>query len=267
MIDYPVTFICSVYHQFGVSVQSLLGSDNPKAELHPSFLEAYSRLGAFWTMDEHKHIFLDDDLASRLWLLREQLKGGEKFTGEMLARDLQGLYGQMQRALHKRKFAYIPPPNDAFFEQEKLFGDDVYEKFPKARVDIKDAGNAFAASLYTACIFHLMRAGEHGLRRLGKKLKIVVTHTKTIIPIEYGEWDKIITLINNKIATARALPTGPKRQRLLEIYSDASQHCLFMKDIWRNTASHARKEYSDPEALAAMGRVKEFLQFLAKGMK
>lgn len=37
-----------------------------------------------------------------------------------------------------------------------------------------------------------------------------------------------------------------------------------MKDIWRNTVSHTRKAYNQPEALAVMERVKDFMRFLAR---
>jgi hypothetical protein len=46
-------------------------------------------------------------------------------------------------------------------------------------------------------------------------------------------------------------------------YSDAADHCEFMKDIWRNNVSHTRKAYSDPEAVAVLQRVREFMEFLA----
>jgi len=267
MIRYPASYICSAFSQFSTSVQSLLLAEDPAVDLGPSFKEVYSRLHAFSILNDHRDIFLDENLSIRVWTLQSQLKGGEKFTAEGLARELQGLEAQMGMALSKRHFAYIPPPNDSYFEKEELFGEEVYRVFPKARTDIKEAGNAFAVSLYTACVFHLMRAAEHGLRRLAKKLRVIIKHTNTMIPLEYGEWDKIIIGINAQIAAARALPAGPKRQRSFEIYSDASQHCLFMKDIWRNTASHARKAYTHNEALAALERVRDFMQFLAKGMK
>jgi len=37
-----------------------------------------------------------------------------------------------------------------------------------------------------------------------------------------------------------------------------------MKDIWRNEVSHARKRYNKAEALGVLGRVKEFVEPLAK---
>ena len=90
--------------------------------------------------------------------------------------------------------------------------------------------------------------------------------TGKVQPIEYADWEKIITEIKNKIAQTRALPAGPKKQAKLEFYSDAADHCTFMKDIWRNNVSHARKGYEDYESLAILGRVQDFMKFLAKGI-
>ena len=266
MIEFWAVYLCQVFEQFGVTVTSLLDMPNQDMQLDGSYKEAMSRLYAFDLIEQHKHIFLNQDLKDRLWLLRTQLKNGEPFTVAMFARELQGMLGQMKMSLSARKFAYVAPPNDEYFEKEKLWGAEVYEKFPDARADIKDAGNAFSASLHTACVFHTVRASEHGLRKLAKRLRVTIADKNTLIPLEYGEWDKVITGVNAKISAARALPKTSKRQRSLERFSDAGQHCLFVKDIWRNTVSHARRAYTQNEALSAMERVRDFLQFLAKGL-
>ena len=111
-----------------------------------------------------------------------------------------------------------------------------------------------------------MRVAEHRLRILAKKMRVSLDlrHKGHIIPIDHAEWQKVITAIKNKLDTIKALPSGPKRTAQLEKLSDAGDHCLFMKDIWRNAVSHARKPYSEPEAKAAMGRVKDFMTFVAK---
>jgi hypothetical protein len=268
MIEHFALELCSMYEQLTVNIQSLAGSLTPTADLHPEYKRSMARTGLQRVLDQHKRLDFGASVILRAGMLHQLLMDGhERYTAELLAKDLHAIMMEIILVLRDRKFAYIPPVNAPYFEQEKLFGEQVYETFESARQDIKDAGNCFAASLYTACIFHLMRASEHGLRRLAKKLRVTLTHTKKLIPLEYGEWDKIITGINGKISAARALPSGPKRQRTLELFSDAGQHCLFMKDIWRNTASHARKAYTPNEALAAMERIRDFMQFLAKGMK
>ena len=111
-----------------------------------------------------------------------------------------------------------------------------------------------------------MRVAEHGLRIIAKKLQIAsaLKHKGHIIPIDHAEWQKVIDAINNKLNKLRLLSAGPKRAAQLEKFSDAGQHCLFMKDIWRNTVSHARKPYNESEAKAALDRVHGFMQFVTK---
>jgi hypothetical protein len=263
MIRCMAVYLCDIFKGLNSMVEFLLQIPDQNVELHTDSTKGYARLHALLLLEAHKHIFLDDDLSMRVWRLTTELGNGTRFTPAVLARDLQGIMFQAYNAISKRNFAYIPPGNDQYFEQEKLFGDKVYDKIEAARIDIKAAGNCFAAELYTACIFHLMRVSEFGLRELAQSLNVTITHTGSMIPLEYGEWDTIITNINNKIVAARQLPRDAPREEQLQKHSEQSQHCLFIKDIWRNAVSHARKPYTVDEALAAMGRVKDFMQFLA----
>jgi hypothetical protein len=94
----------------------------------------------------------------------------------------------------------------------------------------------------------------------------LTTQKGKIEPLEFAAWDKIITACTNQIyqiSKARAMDIGPKRQAKLELFSDASQHCLFMKDIWRNNISHARRPYIEPEALTVLSRVRDFAVLVA----
>ena len=208
---------------------------------------------------------LDLEFSSKIALdIVERLQTeGHRYTLELILREFERLMEAIRTELGKRKFAYIAAPLDKYFEQDKLFGDEVYEIFKEARRDVKDAGNALAASLPTACVFYLMRVTEHGLRKLAKKLKVKLTHKGKPCPVEFGDWDKVITAIRNNISSARGLPAGPKRQAKLESYSSAADHCEYMKDIWRNNLAHTRKPYSQPEAIAVLDRVRDFMQFLA----
>jgi len=187
-------------------------------------------------------------------------------TTDRLAYDLERLQRGIRLELQRRYFVYVAPPNDQFLEKKALFGPAVYEKFPSARADIKDAGNALAVELYTACVFHLMRVSEHGLRALARKLRATITHKGKQCPIEFGDWDKVITAVKGKVATARQLSPGPKRQAKLEAYSNAADHCEYMKDIWRNNTSHTRKPYNEAETIGVLERVRDFMQFLGKSL-
>jgi hypothetical protein len=196
-------------------------------------------------------------------LLRD-LDNGTQFSAETLVRELNGLRTSFHVALQTAKFAYLPAPDAKYFEDEKLFGDEVFAVFDDARQDVRDTGNCLAFGLYTACVFHLMRISEFGLRRLARRLGVRLTDKSQPQPLEYAVWDKVIKAVHSKLEDARKLPAGPKRQLRLTRFAEAGDHCTFMKDIWRNSVSHARRPYDRDEALAAFDRVRDFMKFLAK---
>src|SRR5208282_5491043 len=115
----------------------------------------------------------------------------EELSKAALKELLEQIYQTFYLKLDQMKFAYIPAPNDKYFERDDMFGAKVYDRFPPARDDIKDAGNCYAASLYTACVFHLMRVAELGLRAIADKVGAEITHSGQAIPLEYGDWNKV----------------------------------------------------------------------------
>ncbi len=179
-------------------------------------------------------------------------------------RELRAFRKTIELELEKRHFAYVPQEYEKFFEKQALFGDGVLVKFHDAHQDVTDAGNCLAMCLPTACVFHLMRVAEHGLRYLSKKLRVRLTHSGKFCPITFADWNTIIEACKNKIREAHKLSKGPKRQAQLELYSDAADHCMFMKDIWRNNLAHTREPYKDAEAIAVLERVRDFMMFLEK---
>src|ERR1043166_8756589 len=80
----------------------------------------------------------------------------EEYLDAACVADFESLRETIRGELGRRRFAYIPPPYDEYFEQERLFGDDVYALFPDTRGDTKNAGNCLAAGLGTASVFYSM---------------------------------------------------------------------------------------------------------------
>jgi hypothetical protein len=125
----------------------------------------------------------------------------------------------------------------------------------------------WAASLFTlnsSRRFSPVAYAEYGLRKIAKTLHVTVKDNGKIRPIEYADWNKVITGIKNKIGKARTLPAGPRKSEELEFYSRAADQCEYMKDIWRNEISHTRKLYKKNEAFGAIERVKDFMTLLAE---
>jgi hypothetical protein len=148
------------------------------------------------------------------------------------------------------KFFYIPLSRASLFEKSEPFGPVVSRKFPDATEDIGEAGKCYACARYTACVFHLMRVMEHGVQRLGKKLR--VTHVETTV------WQKILDQINSAI---RVLPAkSVKARRLAEV----SAHLYNVKLAWRNEVMHPKSTYTEEEADNLLRQVGLFMAHLAQ---
>jgi hypothetical protein len=184
--------------------------------------------------------------------------------------ELRNQSKTMLEAIHSelcyRRFAFVQTPKATMHDRFGHTWEPIWSVIADAKEDSQRAIDCYALEQDTACVFHLMRVAEFGLRFLAKKLRVRITHKGKKCPIEYGDWEKVITEIKNKITQARQSASVPKRQARLELYSDAADHCTFMKDIWRNNVSHARKPYNDSEALAVFDRVRDFMRFLADKM-
>jgi hypothetical protein len=164
--------------------------------------------------------------------------------------------------LSKQRFMILSEEEARHYGNPNLFGKIVQEKYSHhALRDAISAGNCFAASQYTASVFHCMRLAEHGLRKLASNrlLNIKLHNKKGSIPIEFATWNDVITAIHNKISKIRQRPVGPKREADLQFFSSCADQCDYMKELWRNPLSHTRHFCKREDALAVMAKVKDFV--------
>jgi hypothetical protein len=182
----------------------------------------------------------------------------------VLTSAMMEFFNRIEYDCEQRLFFVIPEDVQNYYRQPLKGWETVAIHCKEAVADIEEAAKCYVLDRPTAAVFHIMRVAEHGLRHLAKRLHVQLTHAGRKHPIEFADWDKVITGIKNKIATVRQLPHGARRQAQLELYSDAADHCDFMKDIWRNNISHARRPCKLTEAMAVFERVRDFMTFLSK---
>jgi hypothetical protein len=174
--------------------------------------------------------------------------------------DLIGLHRSFNEEMCHVNFAFIASDKLQYFEQEKLFGEKVFDKFPNAREDIKSVGNCLAADLGTAAVFHLMSVVNIGLLELAKHLNLKIK------AIEFQEWKNIIDGLKKKVDSLNQKPKGRKKQAALEFYNGLLLELAGFKDVYRNNVSHARMHYKYKEAESVYDRVHDFMQRLAGGI-
>lgn len=264
MIECKIPFLMQAYEQLRGICDTYYQYPDLRAELLDDEKESNSRYSFFHELEMCKSVIDDDRIALNLWSLQVSLSGKSPMTPELLISKLEAIKHDLILVVSQRKFAYIPKEVSGYFEQDRLFGDAVYEKFPKVREDVRDAGNCLAAGLHTAAVFHLMRVAEHGFRFAATRGGVVLKEKAKPLAIDFAGWEKIISGLKAKSDQLRQTPKGARRERKAQAYADLSDQCLYIRDIYRDKTMHARKRYSEYEAHIAFQRVGQFMHLLSE---
>jgi hypothetical protein len=133
----------------------------------------------------------------------------------------------------------------------------VADRFQSAAVDIEEAGKCLALSRATACVFHLMRVMEAGLRALAGSLK-----DPDLDPKRNPTWDAMLKKCRTELAK-------PVSQRVPEwvadepFFSGAATRLMGVKDAWRNPTMHVEISYTEDQGLDVWNHVAAFMKHLA----
>jgi hypothetical protein len=264
MIEFGVVHIFSAVEQLTTMIHGLYQHPDMRIEMRADEKARIAQGHAWFALEASGLEITDVDLRSRIWGLRTSLAGNNPCCAEALVHQLEGIRSQLMVLIGSQKFVYIAASVQPYFEQDRLFGDSVYVRFPEARNDLKNAGNCLAAELYTAAIFHLMRVAEYGLRSLARKVRVSLIHNRKPQPLHTATWDKVINGIKSKLNAAHSMKYGNARSEKISFYSDLADRCSFVKDLWRNDVMHTRACYEIHDALAAFERVKGFMELLCR---
>lgn len=145
----------------------------------------------------------------------------------------------------------------ALYEIASPFGDAASLAFPSAGLDIEEAAKCLALDRATACVFHLMRAVEVGLRALGKSLK-----DPALDPARNPSWESIL----RKCRTQVDLPLAKRCEEWRAddaFFSEATANLTVVKNAWRNRTVHPGKSYDPERATEVFLAVKAFMRHLA----
>jgi hypothetical protein len=202
------------------------------------------------------------DLCKRIGLSTstELLKGRENDLPQT-TREWDVLISAVRAELKTNLFLFVPPHLAKYYEQ--TLQNTVITAFPTASNEIIAAGNSLAVGLYTACVFHSMRAAEIGVRVLGKELGVSFPDK----PLELAEWQNILDQADSKIVAMKALPRGTHKDEELNFYSQAAVQFRYFKDAWRVRVAHARGTYEESPALKVFNHTLEFFDTLAIRLK
>ncbi|WP_159008145.1 hypothetical protein [Bradyrhizobium sp. S69] len=161
---------------------------------------------------------------------------------------------RVQDELKAQYFFHLDQRDVPFFVNEQPFGPQVAEKFERANEDIAEAGKCLALQRPTACVFHLMRAMESAVQRLGKRLKVQ-------IDVKVETWHQIMLHVNKSI---EQLPSKtPPQKRKKALYAECSAHLQSVRLAWRNEVMHPKQTYTRQEALDIFNATRAFMSSIA----
>jgi hypothetical protein len=177
------------------------------------------------------------------------------------AREWEILIDAVRAELKTNCFIFVPAHRAKYYE--KTLEGAVTSAFPNASKELIVSGNALAIGLYTAAVFHAMRAAEIGLRVLGKEIGVTFPDK----PLELAEWQNILDHANSKIVAMKALPRGVHKDEELQFYSQAAVQFRYFKDAWRVRVAHARETYEESPAVKVVNHTLEFFETIATRLK
>jgi len=185
--------------------------------------------------------------------LKNSVSRNSSAMAQIMTRHLEELRERIIGELEVQAIYFVDAKKAEYIKSGAVpFGKEVGDKFPAAMEDIAEAAACLGLNRNTACVFHLMRAMEVAVRRIGDELRVTVTD-KNAVDLE---WGKIIA--NIKIPIER-MPPGESRDG----WSEALTMLYHTKQAWRNGTMHPKQTYGDDEAIAVYAAVKSFMRHLA----
>lgn len=181
------------------------------------------------------------------------------YSFDLLSADLNELVSRLNHELEETLTIIVPKSKVHYCKEEHLFGEAVATVFPEQVDDIAEAGKCFAADCNTACVMHLMRVVEVGVKKLARKVRIAKGD------IEGNTWGGILNKIDKVLATWKEKPKKtPAETKAIEAYPAISLHLRSIKNVWRDPTMHGNPQYLEPEARMIFDTAKLVMQELAR---
>lgn len=178
------------------------------------------------------------------------LNSGNVTLGQF-CRMMENLGQRLVDELEDKISLQIDAKHADLFENPKAFGDAVFNAFPSANEDIFEASTCLALDRGTACVMHLSRVVEVGLRATADNLGL----PKRL------DWGKHLEDIEKELA--RRYKASGKRTPEEEFLSQSAIHIGHIKVAWRNPSMHVDKQYGPTQAENIFHEICLFMQHLA----
>jgi hypothetical protein len=187
--------------------------------------------------------------------LRQSLKLG-RLAADIIRDDIKDIRRRLQDDLKRTYFFSVTKHLAKLVPLEPLFGEKVNDNFLTAAPDIEEAGKCLALDRGTACVFHLMRVLEVGLRALAATLSVTITS---------DNWNTILEAIEKEIRSRRSKGPTPDWSPEDELFfTEVTTSFYLFKNAWRNYSLHKPVMYPPEKAEEIYTAVRSFMKHIAQ---
>ena len=192
------------------------------------------------------------DLPVSLKVMKEMLLEAKTYPAAHQA--FMQLFNTICLELDGRKFYGPLRKYERYYEEPKLFGDEVFMNFPSANEDIAEAGTCLALERPTATVMHMMRVVEAGLIVLAKAVGVT----------KQNDWGAYLREIEK--ALGASVKASGARSPDEQFYAEAATTFDNMRRAWRNPTMHSDRSYTLERAEEILQSVRSFMRHLATNL-
>jgi hypothetical protein len=151
----------------------------------------------------------------------------------------------------RAKLVFVMPSKHAtYYVDSGHFGETVENAFPSVVYDVTEAAACRSLGRWTACVMHVMRVLEIGLRALAEHFDVEADKN----------WNAVLNQIEVKVRETGKLSHGKDAEQWA---AEAATHLRFIKNAWRNHAMHPLEKYDEERAVAIFDNARSFMLHLA----
>lgn len=215
--------------------------------------------GTFWTGLRGACEEIDLDSATDQIDRICQAKGKSNLHRSQLRALLEELNNRIKDQLMYRWFVYVPQSKAHLWENETLFGDEVFNKISEATYDICEAGSCLAVGRPGGTVYHCMGIMQAALFKVGQQLGCP-------IDLDLDDWGSVEKKIAEKVDDLRKVAEAKKgdatawalwKQQETN-YSELLIDLSRVKKAWRHPSAHFRQVYTLEHAAKIFDRVEDF---------
>lgn len=186
-------------------------------------------------------------------------------TNGCLSHEIDELFNAIEIDARGQYFCHYRSDRVPFLLKIETEWSAAFDAFPYVKAEIIAGVDCYALGHNTACVFHMARVGEMGLRLIAQERGIKALKGKkgVPIPVEWATWGQVFGAMEPTIREIKQKPNGAQRDAALKFYETIVSDLHAIQSLYRDQTMHLREDYDDGQAQSAMFRVRELMNTLA----